>query len=146
MALSSSLGAVGLMRAKSSHMASILHGSHQHAFSPGGSCVCTSGQQKPLAAPYGGPYLVVSKGAKTFTIQMDQRQEIVSVDSVKGPHWPWSGVSKRGRLSRLNSKKGSSSNNQTSLKTRTGGGGGPCGGPFIVVLNIYSLYCMCLTN
>ena len=24
------------------------------------------GQQKPLAAPYAGPYLVVSKGAKTF--------------------------------------------------------------------------------
>jgi hypothetical protein len=44
------------------------------------------GQQKPLAAPYGGPYLVVSKGAKTFTIQVGQRQEIVSVDRLK-PHY-----------------------------------------------------------
>ena len=43
------------------------------------------GQQKPLAAPYAGPYLVVSKGAKTFTIQVGQRQEIVSVDRLK-PH------------------------------------------------------------
>jgi hypothetical protein len=42
-------------------------------------------QQKPLAAPYAGPYLVVSKGAKTFTIQVGQRQEIVSVDQLK-PH------------------------------------------------------------
>jgi hypothetical protein len=37
-------------------------------------------QQRTLAAPYAGPYLVVSKGAKTFTIQVGQRQEIVSVD------------------------------------------------------------------
>jgi transposase InsO family protein len=43
------------------------------------------GQQKPLAVPYAGPYLVVSKGAKTFTIQVGQRQEIVSVDRLK-PH------------------------------------------------------------
>jgi hypothetical protein len=43
------------------------------------------GQQKPLAAPYAGPYLVLSKGAKTFTIQVGQRQEIVSVDVLK-PH------------------------------------------------------------
>jgi hypothetical protein len=42
-------------------------------------------QQKPLAAPYADPYLVVSKGAKTFTIQVGQRQEIVSVDRLK-PH------------------------------------------------------------
>ena len=42
--------------------------------------VRVGGQQKPLAAPYAGPYLVVSKGAKTFTIQVGQRQEIVSVD------------------------------------------------------------------
>jgi hypothetical protein len=27
-------------------------------------------QQKPLAAPYAGSYLVVSKGAKMFTIQV----------------------------------------------------------------------------
>jgi hypothetical protein len=42
-------------------------------------------QQKPLAAPYAGPYLVVSKGAQTFTIQVGQRQEIVLVDRLK-PH------------------------------------------------------------
>ncbi len=45
--------------------------------------VRVGGQQKPLAAPYAGPYLVVSKGAKTFTIQVGQ--EIVSVDRLK-PH------------------------------------------------------------
>ncbi len=47
--------------------------------------VRVGGQQKPLAAPYASPYLVVSKGAKTFTIQVGQRQEIVSVDQLK-PH------------------------------------------------------------
>jgi hypothetical protein len=47
--------------------------------------VWVGGQQKPLAAPYAGPYLVVSTGAKTFTIQVGQRQEIVSVDRLK-PH------------------------------------------------------------
>ena len=43
------------------------------------------GQQKPLAVPYVDLYLVVSKGAKTFTIQVGQWQEIVSVDRLK-PH------------------------------------------------------------
>ncbi len=47
--------------------------------------VHVGGQQKPLAAPYAGPFLVVSKGAKTFTIQVGQRQENVSVDRLK-PH------------------------------------------------------------
>ncbi len=47
--------------------------------------VRVGGQQKPLAAPYAGPYLVVSKGAKTFTIQVGHWQEIVSVDRLK-PH------------------------------------------------------------
>jgi hypothetical protein len=45
--------------------------------------VRVAGQQRRLAAPYAGPYLVVSKGAKTFTIQVGQRQEIVSVDFLK---------------------------------------------------------------
>jgi transposase InsO family protein len=45
--------------------------------------VRVGGQQKPLAAPYADLYLVVSKGAKTFTIQMSKRQEIVSVDRLK---------------------------------------------------------------
>jgi hypothetical protein len=47
--------------------------------------VRVGGQQKQLAAPFAGPYLVVSKGVKTFTIQVGQRQEIVSVDWLK-PH------------------------------------------------------------
>ncbi len=50
------------------------------------------GQQKPLAAPYAGSFLVLSKGAKTFTIQVGQRQEIVSVDRLK-PHTGLSPVS-----------------------------------------------------
>jgi hypothetical protein len=37
-------------------------------------------QQKPLAAPCAGPYQVVATGVKTFTIQVGQRQEIISVD------------------------------------------------------------------
>jgi hypothetical protein len=45
--------------------------------------VHVGGQQRPLAAPYGGPYLVVSKGAKTFTIQVGQRQETISVACLK---------------------------------------------------------------
>ncbi len=57
--------------------------------------VRVGGQQKPLAAPYAGPYLVLSKGAKTFTIQVGQRQEIVSVDRLK-PHTGLGPVS-RGR-------------------------------------------------
>jgi hypothetical protein len=32
--------------------------------------VRVGGQQRPLAAPYAGPYLVVSKEAKSFTIQV----------------------------------------------------------------------------
>ncbi len=58
-------------------------------------------QQRLLAAPYASPYLVVSKGAKTFTIQVGQRQEIVSVDPLKantglGPVAP-AGAASRGR-------------------------------------------------
>jgi transposase InsO family protein len=59
-------------RAAATHAASILCRSHQHTArspSPGGHIyVPVGGQQKPLAAPYASPYLVVSKGAKTFTI------------------------------------------------------------------------------
>jgi hypothetical protein len=67
--------------------------------------VRVGGQQKPLAAPYAGPYLVVSKGAKTFTIQGGQRQEIVSVDRLKphtglGPVFPAEAAS-RGRPPRM---------------------------------------------
>jgi hypothetical protein len=39
--------------------------------------VRVDGQQKPVAAPYAGPNLVVFKMAKTFTIQVGQRQEII---------------------------------------------------------------------
>jgi hypothetical protein len=45
--------------------------------------VRVGGQQRPLAAPYTCPYLVVSKGAKTFTIQEGHWQEIISVDRLK---------------------------------------------------------------
>jgi hypothetical protein len=41
------------------------------------------GQQKPLAAPYAGPFLLISKGPKTFTIQVGKRQEAISVDRLK---------------------------------------------------------------
>ncbi len=63
--------------------------------------VRVGGQQRPLAAPYASPYLVVSKGAKTFTIQVGQRQEIISVDPLKahtglGPVSPAEAIS-RGR-------------------------------------------------
>jgi hypothetical protein len=40
-------------------------------------------QPKLLAASYASPYLMVSKGAKTFTIQVGQRQELVSVNRLK---------------------------------------------------------------
>ncbi|MFN9940177.1 MAG: hypothetical protein ACK56I_11965, partial [bacterium] len=57
------------------------------------------------AAPYAGPYLVVSKGAKTFSIQVGQGQEIVSVDRLKphtcsGPLTPAEAAS-RGRPSKM---------------------------------------------
>jgi hypothetical protein len=42
-----------------------------------------AGEQKPLAAPSAGPYQVVATGVKTFTIQVGQRQMIVSVDRLK---------------------------------------------------------------
>jgi hypothetical protein len=57
------------------------------------------GQQKQLAAPNAGLYLVVSKGAKTFTIQVGQRQEIVSVDRLK-PHTSLGPVSPAEAVSR----------------------------------------------
>jgi hypothetical protein len=63
--------------------------------------VCVGGQHGPLVAPYAGPYLVVSKGAKSFTIQVGQRQDIISVDWLKantglGPVSP-AGATSRGR-------------------------------------------------
>ncbi len=41
------------------------------------------GQQKPLGARYAGLYKVVTKGAKTFSILVGQRQEVISVDDLK---------------------------------------------------------------
>ncbi len=67
------------LRATTAHEAGILCGSRQHVTGTpgrGGPCV-----QKPLVAPYAGPFLVVSKGAKTF--QVGQRQELVSMDHLK---------------------------------------------------------------
>ncbi len=61
-----------------------------------------AGEQKPLAAPSARPYQVVAKGRKTFTIQVGQRQEIISVDRLKAhtgssPVSPAAAIS-RGRL------------------------------------------------
>jgi hypothetical protein len=73
-------------RAAASHEAAVLCGGGQHSagsLSQGGARV-HAGWRPAKAA--GGPIcLVVSKGAKTFTIQVGQRQEIVSVDRLK-PH------------------------------------------------------------
>jgi hypothetical protein len=62
------------------------------------------GQQKPLASPYAGPYLVVSKGTKTFTIQVGQRQEIIFMDRLKAHTGP-SPVSPAEAVSRGRSPK-----------------------------------------
>ncbi len=70
-------------RATASHEAAALCGGGQNtagSLSQGGTRVRACWQ--PAEA---SPYLVVSKGAKTFTIQVGQRQEIVSVDRLK-PH------------------------------------------------------------
>ena len=54
-----------------------------HLAQPEHVYVRVGSQQKPLAAPYAGPYLVVSKGTMTFTIQVGQRQEIIFMDRLK---------------------------------------------------------------
>jgi hypothetical protein len=59
--------------------------------------VRVGGQQNPLAAPYAGPYQVVAAGAKNFTIQVGQRQEVISVDRLKAH----TGVPARCLLQRL---------------------------------------------
>ncbi len=41
------------------------------------------GQQKPLAQPYAGPFRVLRRGAKTFSIAVGGRAEEVSVDRLK---------------------------------------------------------------
>ena len=38
------------------------------------------GQLKPLVSPYVGPFQVLRGGAKTFTLQIGEKQEVVSVD------------------------------------------------------------------
>jgi hypothetical protein len=89
-------------RATTTHEASILCLSYRHiASSPsqGGtrSCACWR-LGKPLAAPYASPCLVVSKGAKTFTVQVDQRQ-VISVGRLKA-HTGLSPVSPAEAISR----------------------------------------------
>jgi hypothetical protein len=54
-----------------------------HLAKAGHVYVCVGGQQKLLAAPYAGPYKVLTKGAKTFTIQVGKGQDILSVDRLK---------------------------------------------------------------
>ena len=46
------------------------------------------GQQRPLAAPYAGPYQVIERGAKTFKIQIGSMTEVVSVDRLKAHTGP----------------------------------------------------------
>jgi hypothetical protein len=97
--------------------------------------VRVGGQQKPLAAPYAGPYLVVSKGAKTFTIQVGQRQEIMSVDRLK-PHTGLGPVSPAEAASRGRFPNGRSfSPAYTFMRMQSGGGS--CGGSYLVILNIF---------
>ena len=45
--------------------------------------VRVGGQQRPLAAPYAGPFLVVEKGAKVFKVQIGLNVEVISVDRLK---------------------------------------------------------------
>jgi hypothetical protein len=96
-------------RATASHEAAVLCGGGQHtagSLSQGGAHVRAGWRPAEAAgSPYAGPYLVVSKGAKTFTIQVGQRQEIASVDRLKphtglGPVSPAEAAS-RGRPPRL---------------------------------------------
>jgi hypothetical protein len=79
-------------RASASHEAAVLCGGGQHtagSLSRGGARVRAGWRPAEAAGgPICRPLLVVSKGAKTFTIQVGQRQEIVSVDRLK-PHTAW---------------------------------------------------------
>jgi hypothetical protein len=72
-------------RAAAARSVSILRGSRQHdagTFSPGRLHVRASWQ--PAEAPYAGPYLVVFKGAKTFTIQVGQISDPGQVELIHG--------------------------------------------------------------
>ncbi len=43
------------------------------------------GQRPPLAQLYEGPYAVISRGEKTYKLQMGPREIVVSIDRLK-PH------------------------------------------------------------
>ncbi len=48
------------------------------------ACVCEIWwPTEAVGGPYAGLYQMVAKGAKTFNIQVGQRQEIISVDCLK---------------------------------------------------------------
>ena len=42
--------------------------------------------RKPLQAPYDGPYHVINRTKKHFTLDISGKQEIVSVDRLKAAH------------------------------------------------------------
>ena len=50
--------------------------------------VRVGGQQRPLAAPYAGPFLVMEKGAKVFKVQIGHNVEAISVDRLKAHTGP----------------------------------------------------------
>jgi hypothetical protein len=132
------------------HRTSILRGSHQHSAgspSPGRTCYMhVGGQQKPLAAPYAGPYLVVSKGAKTFTIQVGQRQEIIFMDRLKA-HTSPSRVSSAEAVSRGRPPKTPAPLLQSSLRLCEAPdcvGGGLCGGSYRSLFKYIFVVCVSL--
>jgi hypothetical protein len=93
--------------------------------------VRVGGQQRPLAAPYAGPYLVVSKGSKTFTIQVGQRQKVISVDRLKA-HTGFSPVSPAEAASRSRPPKMPAAPSVQPAPDW----GGACGGSHSCYLNI----------
>jgi hypothetical protein len=133
-------------RAAATHAASIPCRSHQHtARSPilGGARLCACWRSaETSASPYAGPYLVVSKGAKTFTIQVSQRQEVISVDCLKA----YTGLSlvspaEATSCGRPPKKPAATSIQPTpSMKPQTGGA--PVEDRTVAYLNTYSNMCL----
>jgi hypothetical protein len=97
--------------------------------------VRVGGQQKPLAAPYAGPYQVMAAGAKNFTIQVGQRQEVIFVDCLKAH----TGVPARCLLQRLPLVSALSRNWALQRSSLLHIEASDWGGPFIYAL--YMFYC-----